>query len=121
MRRSRVPSNEPGKLFAALFSAGCTTNMSAIDFRQAQVVWIADHEVRLDPLINAEPRQRLVDPLRQMWIAHQDGVATDTFTRRQRPSVRAVALRTRGISRRGFSRLPRGDLCRNAGLLRQGR
>jgi hypothetical protein len=37
MRRSRVPSNEPGKLFAALFSAGCATNMSAFDFRQAQV------------------------------------------------------------------------------------
>jgi hypothetical protein len=36
MRRSRVPSNGPGRLFAAQFSAGCTTNMSGFDFRQAQ-------------------------------------------------------------------------------------
>src|SRR5262245_41435771 len=36
MRRSRVPSNGPGRFFAAQFSAGCTTNMSAFDFRQAQ-------------------------------------------------------------------------------------
>jgi hypothetical protein len=32
MRRSRVPSNEPGRFFAAQFSAGCTTNMSGFDF-----------------------------------------------------------------------------------------
>src|SRR5258708_2551333 len=36
MRRSRVPSNAPGRFFAVQFSAGCTTNMSAFDFRQAQ-------------------------------------------------------------------------------------
>jgi hypothetical protein len=36
MRRSRVPSNGPGRFFAAQFSAGCTTNTSAFDFRQAQ-------------------------------------------------------------------------------------
>jgi hypothetical protein len=33
MRRSRVPSNGPGRFFAAQFSAGCTTNMSGFDFR----------------------------------------------------------------------------------------
>src|SRR5712671_5725337 len=38
MRRSRVPSNGPGRFFAAQFSAGCTTNMSGFDFRQAQVI-----------------------------------------------------------------------------------
>jgi hypothetical protein len=32
MRRSRVPSNGPGRFFAAQFSAGCTTNMSGFDF-----------------------------------------------------------------------------------------
>jgi hypothetical protein len=31
-----VPSNGPGRFFAAQFSAGCTTNMSGFDFRQAQ-------------------------------------------------------------------------------------
>src|ERR1700737_2153949 len=36
MRRSRVPSNGPGRFFAAQFSADCTTNMSGFDFRQAQ-------------------------------------------------------------------------------------
>src|SRR6266481_7957061 len=36
MRRSRVPSNGPGRSFVAPFSAGCTTNMSGFDFRQAQ-------------------------------------------------------------------------------------
>jgi hypothetical protein len=36
MPPSRVPSNAPGRYFAAQFSAGCTTNMSAFDFRQAQ-------------------------------------------------------------------------------------
>src|ERR1700730_11757008 len=36
MRRSPVPSNEPGRFLAAQFSAGCTTNMSGFDFRQAQ-------------------------------------------------------------------------------------
>jgi hypothetical protein len=35
MRRSRVPSNGPGRFFAAQFSAGCTTNMSGSDIRQA--------------------------------------------------------------------------------------
>jgi hypothetical protein len=42
MRRSRVPSNEPGRFLAAQFSAGCTTNMSGFDFRQA-------HQVDFDP------------------------------------------------------------------------
>jgi hypothetical protein len=28
-----------GQIVAALFSAGCTTNLSAIDFRQAQLGW----------------------------------------------------------------------------------
>src|ERR1700760_2280548 len=32
MPRSRVPSNGPGRFFAAQFSAACTTNMSAFDF-----------------------------------------------------------------------------------------
>jgi hypothetical protein len=36
MPRSRVPS-KPGRFFAAQFSAGCTTNMSAFDFRQAHL------------------------------------------------------------------------------------
>jgi hypothetical protein len=36
MRRSRAPSNGLGRFFAAQFSAGCTTNMSGFDFRQAQ-------------------------------------------------------------------------------------
>jgi len=36
MRRSRVPSNEPGRFLAAQFSAGCTTNTAGFDFRQAQ-------------------------------------------------------------------------------------
>src|SRR6267378_955719 len=36
MRRSRVPSNGPGRFFASQFSAGYTTNMSGFDFRQAQ-------------------------------------------------------------------------------------
>src|SRR5260370_19166099 len=32
MRRSRVPSNGPGRFFASQFSAGCTTDMSGFDF-----------------------------------------------------------------------------------------
>src|ERR1700724_3611487 len=36
MRRSRAPSNGLGGFFAAQFSAGCTTNMSGFDCRQAQ-------------------------------------------------------------------------------------
>src|SRR5258708_36696408 len=36
MRRSLAPSNGPGRFVAAQFSAGCTTNMSGFDFRQAQ-------------------------------------------------------------------------------------
>src|ERR1700738_543074 len=36
MRRSRAPSNGLGRFFAAQFSAGCTTNMSGFDCRQAQ-------------------------------------------------------------------------------------
>src|SRR5258708_11319131 len=36
MRRSLEPSNGPGRFVAAQFSAGCTTNMSGFDFRQAQ-------------------------------------------------------------------------------------
>src|SRR6202043_2430076 len=35
MRRSRAPSNGLGRFFAAQFSAGCTTNMSGFDCRQA--------------------------------------------------------------------------------------
>src|SRR5216684_8010674 len=38
MRRSRVPSNGPGRSFVAQFSAGCTTNTSGFDFRQAQLL-----------------------------------------------------------------------------------
>jgi len=35
---ARTPSNGPGRFFAAQFSAGCTTNMSGFDLRQAQSV-----------------------------------------------------------------------------------
>jgi hypothetical protein len=38
MGRSRVPSNGPGGFFVAQFSADCATNMSGLDFRQAQGV-----------------------------------------------------------------------------------
>jgi hypothetical protein len=39
MRRSRVPSNEPGsRFFAAQFSAGCINSMSGFDFRQAKLL-----------------------------------------------------------------------------------
>jgi len=37
IRRSRAPSSGPGTFFAAQFSAGCTTNISGFDLRQAQV------------------------------------------------------------------------------------
>src|ERR1700730_9550502 len=37
MRRSRVPSNGPGRFIGAQFSAGVNTNMSAFDFRQAHL------------------------------------------------------------------------------------
>src|ERR1700676_1041450 len=37
MRRSRAPSNGLGRFFAAQFSAGCTTNMSGFDCRQAHL------------------------------------------------------------------------------------
>src|SRR5258708_18282004 len=36
IRRSRAPSSGPGTFFAAQFSAGCTTNISGFDLRQAQ-------------------------------------------------------------------------------------
>src|SRR5258707_9082311 len=35
IRRSRAPSSGPGTFFAAQFSAGCTTNISGFDLRQA--------------------------------------------------------------------------------------
>jgi hypothetical protein len=35
MHRSRAPSIAPGTFFAAQFSAGYTTSMSAFDLRQA--------------------------------------------------------------------------------------
>jgi transposase InsO family protein len=42
MRRSRVPSNRPSRFFVAQISAGCTTNTSGFDFRQAQVgPWVS--------------------------------------------------------------------------------
>jgi transposase InsO family protein len=50
MRRSRVPSNGPGRFFAAQFSAGCTTNMSGFDFRQAQVRTQAKRSSQTRPL-----------------------------------------------------------------------
>jgi hypothetical protein len=37
IRRSRAPSSGPGTFFAAQFSAGCTTNISGFDLRQAQL------------------------------------------------------------------------------------
>src|SRR5258707_4570888 len=37
IRQSRAPSSGPGTFFAAKFSAGCTTNISGFDLRQAQV------------------------------------------------------------------------------------
>src|ERR1700674_4640121 len=37
-RRSRAPSSGPGTFLAAQFSAGCTTNISGFDLRQAQAV-----------------------------------------------------------------------------------
>src|SRR5260370_2873275 len=40
IRRSRAPSSGPGTFFAAQFSAGCTTNISGFDLRQAQVVLV---------------------------------------------------------------------------------
>src|SRR5258708_2720479 len=44
IRRSRAPSSGPGTFFAAQFSAGCTTNISGFDLRQAQVVNYASLE-----------------------------------------------------------------------------
>jgi hypothetical protein len=43
MRRSRVPSNGPGRFFASQFSAGCTTNLPGFDFdRHRQVCLTPD-------------------------------------------------------------------------------
>jgi len=36
IRRSRAPSSGPGTFLAAQFSAGCTTNISGFNLRQAQ-------------------------------------------------------------------------------------
>src|SRR4029077_14383034 len=53
MRRSRAPSKGLGRFFAAQFSAGCTTNMSGFDFRQAhryvcpEWTWPADEVIHI--------------------------------------------------------------------------
>src|SRR5258705_10024622 len=57
IRRSRAPSSGPGTFFAAQFSAGCTTNISGFDLRQAQG-W------------RSNGRQLLVDPANE--IASRD-------------------------------------------------
>ena len=44
MRRSRAPSNGLGRFFAVQFSAGCTTNMSGFDFRQARPCLRRSHD-----------------------------------------------------------------------------
>jgi hypothetical protein len=41
-----VPSDRPGRFFAAQFSADCTTNMSGFDFRQAQALIEAFNAIR---------------------------------------------------------------------------
>src|SRR5437899_4986199 len=46
IRRSRAPSSGPGTFFAAQFSAGCTTNISGFDLRQAQR-WRFDRAIAL--------------------------------------------------------------------------
>src|SRR5260370_2176010 len=50
IRRSRAPSSGPGTFFAAPFSAGCTTNISGFDLRQAQLVIMPSPDQA--PLIN---------------------------------------------------------------------
>src|SRR6202011_2030378 len=76
MRRSRARSNGLGRFFAAQFSAGCTTNMSGFDCRQAQHQFrtrndhIKAQRTRTRPNENAAKSTNLIDmlPLITVWL-----------------------------------------------------
>src|SRR5260370_22578320 len=75
IRRSRAPSR-PGTFFAAQFSAGCTTNISGFDLRQAHLtrVSVGEHWADDGDFDEAHVHSHDVDPTRRFSAAMQHDI-----------------------------------------------